>query len=759
MFHPHPQFGYQGNTGFPQNNPSIPFHYANPLSSKLPLKLMPRQRQQFDIIKLILTESFPIAMDTSPPGSGKSMNAMELANFTKLPYVVFCPASVVDGWNRKIKQYHTDGPNLDVRSYSKLIISRNSNDSNLVITKDLEYVIGKIVSTPKNSDSAASRIDRRVKGIQYTEVMSYTVSPRFMEQIRRGILIFMDESHSFKNPNASTTKSMTAICRFVIKYVFENPECPTRILFMSATPMDDIKQTVTFLRLFDISTKTRVIQSGRTFSVDGYAYDLIKYASRYINRQDVLDELLEKYGIPVGTGYELMVGPRQGLEKDLKNLCFEILSNIIFPTLSSTMPSSDKNVYRGFFQLDFDGTKKNSLQYRKYVADLSEQISKLIRTGNVDNDRRLIAKAINDALSGMEEACVDAICKFLHMRLLLDERCKVVAAFSYKKNVAKFINYFTNVGFKTLEFTGSVGLKERIENRRRFQGGIYENKDGRKEEKDPDEFRVMCITTAAGGTGLDFHDEEIKGVVRGRILAITPSYKSNELKQTSGRVQRFFVVQDDNGNPVMEPDGNYMFKEAVSEVYLFFGIGEEGATATGLISSLYRRAEVTRRSIIDNWPDSVRLFPGEYPRYIQGVGYIDEKQYSMTDDAGNVKTIDTSNLISMVLSNSPIKTVDGSMSYEMQNMINRVFTQEITLEAAMRQLPPVKYGLAESFNSESQQSSVRWEDIIVGATYNQPQPQPLSSPVNPIFGGRQPPPPVYNMSMGNIFGGVNNPFQ
>lgn len=677
---------------------SIPRSAISPMNNKLAIKLMPEQEEHVNMLKMMLTVGFPIVIDSSPPGSGKSITAMHIAHTTKLPYIIFGPKAVIHGWTKKVNEYYTDGRLLDMKGYQSMIIKSYDNDKRTVITKDLDYVIGTIVSTPSEHKELYGNMNVKVDGIKYTKDVTYTVTPKLKELVRNGVIIVMDESHSFKNADSSTAQSMIAITQYIVRSVYENPQCQSRVIMMSATPLDAMKQTVTFIRLFDISMDANCItnSSNRLLNMEGYAMDMVKYASRFTNRQDTLIELLGKYNINVNDNWVLAAEYQPNLNSKLKDLCFDILVDVIFPTMSHSIPASDRNVYRGFFKLDFDGTNTNSSNYKHFVSDLSEQIAKLQLTDSTN--KKLITKVINQSLQGMEEACVDAICKFLHIRLLTDPHRKVVAAFSFKNSVIKFLSYFQKAGFEAMEFTGNVHPKQRIENRKIFQGGSYT--DGKSTKYyDPDVCRVICITSSAGGTGLDFHDEKLKGVIRGRVMAMTPSYKSTELKQTTGRVQRKYVVTDINGNPELNNNGDYIFNDAVSEVYLFFGIGMEGATATGLLSKLYEKAEITRRSIIDLGTDSVRLFPGEYPRYIQGVGYVNEDRYAMSRADGGSVAINTTDLIQMMQSNRNIETLDGPISINEQELINELFNGKSTMDQLIHRLPPVKYGLARDPNA------------------------------------------------------------
>lgn len=643
---------------------------------KKQIRLMKDQIPHVATMIDMLINGWYIVRDTSGTGKGKSICAMDISNRSNLPIFLVAPPQVLKSWSEKYGDFHLNVTPIGSISYEKL--RGNKTDTNKDIY--LDYLIRYNKETPIKRDPITGELKKTRKKLSPNNpgyVISTTYRPKsnLTHIIRQGTLFVFDEVHYFKNKNI-TSDAVYAIVSEIERVRVQEGILNSRVMFVSATPIDKPEQAVNLMRNLQIIKAKKPYATGAYYA-EGYIQEILKFAYKNVATRDNLMELLERYSYDATpeSDWEKIdqIKPISQGEHSYKNLIFDVFIECILPGMTSTMPSSDKNVFRGFFNLNFDGTTTNSDLYASAVTSIQQQLALAAQRGS---NKREIFRIITLALQNMERACIDAMCRFFHIRLKTNKWCKVLGSFAYKENLWKFLAYFKQFPEygKPVEISGKISPDERVQARRSFVGGWFNDADeqesvhspGKEKKKsagsqykDPDAVRVMGMTTAAGGTGIDLNDRKVNGQSRPVILGITPTYSLIQLHQAAGRVQRIFTekIIDENGNEVE------IQSISACEVYMFYGIGKDGAIATGILNSLYKKAETVRKSIIDTHTAEGRenrIFPGEYPRFIEGIGYIDENAYKVEDEEGNLVPLNTSQLFQIPFEN--IQTTSGPMS-------------------------------------------------------------------------------------------------
>jgi hypothetical protein len=560
--------------------------------SKDPIVLLPTQVDHFANITYILSEVNICANDTSPTGEGKTYSTLKVSELSGLPLFIVVPDEVIlNRWLFLQNKYGRIPPFVGICRYLDLIPHKKSN----FVDGDIEGVF-----------ATAHHFQITTKAGKLVNKIKYSLSDGVKQAIQNGCIIVFDEVHKVKNDAAATTKWAKLIAKYMME-LNAIGQLRSRILTLSATPIDKFEQVITYCRtrcLITLKSIQSVDLSTGEF-VEGYTQEILQFAGRFVNYQSQLQDILSQYAYYIIKGsnfrYDFSVLGRspitKGKNRNIRDMIQSIVFDIIIPNITSSTPGMSTGVYRGFFELDYDGTDTNTRLYTKALAALQDL---------VDDENSSTFGVLNKALGDMEDAVTDAICHIALYRLR-HARVKMVCAFVHLHNLKRFMKFMQAHGYDTLELSGNVTDEERIDNIDKFQGeGLYTNL--------PDHWRVMGMTLKTGSTGISLH--HLFGTMHRELLGVA-GFSAQDLAQLTGRINR--------RNQISDPSA-----------YIIFATGTNGESAVRLLENLETKAGVTRRVIADRNEGSLRLLPGEYPRFIQGVGYVDEDHYKFktVDDSG-----------------------------------------------------------------------------------------------------------------------------
>ena len=643
--------------------------YTNSFQSgaeKESLELLPDQVDHVNLLEHYMKVNYFIVRDTSGTGSGKSICAMKLSERLNLPIFLVATRDINQAWEDKYNQFKTTSTLKEKLTYEAL--GGKTNKKEQWITLKHGYLIRRDEMSVQILHKGTIRETTKNFAKHY-----FKITEKLLNVIRSGVIFVFDEVHKIKNVTISS-KAALAIIKAVLDPSNGNH---SRVIFLSASPMDKDTQAINIFRLLGALTLERPFDTVPTYG-EGYIQEALLFCNKWFPySKEEMGLILSEHSYPVDINYAYTGAgtPANSKDKGYKSMLFEVLIDVVFLNITSTISSTTKDVYRGFFQLDYDGTHTNTNAYASAVAKLSEALA-IARNRNANKID--IFKIINAMLQEMEAACVDAMCQFTLLRLKTDPYVKVVNAFTYKNNMWKFEQFFESRGIVVLEISGDVKSADRAISRKKFQGGTHTiGKESSKKSiyYDPDEFRILAMTASSGSTGIDLNDLIVGGISRKVIENISPTYSIITMQQCAGRVRRKTVTPkfDEFGQRMIDSEGRKMITEtwSASEVYIFFGIGSYGAIATGILNSLYEKAIIVRRSLKEKESEEGgRIFPGEYPRYFQGIGYIDEANYmSVNPDSGRVHPIDTADILKMSARKDRIRTIEGPMSQEILELL------------------------------------------------------------------------------------------
>lgn len=578
-----------------------------------------------DDIPDVTIPAFPFCVDTSNMGLGKTFSTGGLAlGFNARFLVIGLPSIEYKPWRQFVDEYELP-EFIDFLSYN-MLAGTESKDTTSSYTARIRkpgsqctvpLLIRRTVTEKVLKSGKKREIKNTYPEFTVTEAFKKLVGPPQPGDKHSCTFIVFDEFHSLKNLSART-RAASAMAR----YVLDHARTSCRLIYLSATPFDAEKHA-TFVCYGMGIMKSPILYD----TVEGVTYpqgmgDLIRLCERpeyrYKMREhvtagqnpvyDATREILQSVGYgPNGEGFDWT--------RKSKNLIYRLMTEIVFEKISSAMPPLDIPVmlYRGFFSISNPDRVNN-------VFDGFDLIHSAIGTEEkTSNDLNATQKGIFDGritrgLVQIEKGCVIAMCDYVFERVKQarseGKMWKGVLGLNYMDNLREAYDYLTDRGGEVIVYAGQD--INGTPTPPRLRSGTVDKFQG------DDTIEFMLVTIASGGTGISFHDTDPRSTEenggRKRIVVATPDYKFTAIHQFFGRFNR-------NGS------------RSVAECYLFYP-NVTRMTENGLVSSveldtildsLSKKSRVTNSTLY--WASRGLIkFPGNYPRYIEGAGYIDEER-------------------------------------------------------------------------------------------------------------------------------------
>jgi len=194
-------------------------------------KLLSRQVLHYEkLYNCITTNDYPVAVDISIMGSGKTYTLCCLAKKLNIILVIFCPKSVIPTWFKVIKYFNID--KYYIFTYAKL---RIEND---FLTKE------------------------------------HIIKDKWKEIVKKGTLLVFDESQNLKNKTAQYRSAVS-----LVDVIYKQDKRKSYVMLLSGTIADKEYQIARYCRLMGIMKKDKLSHQNlqtKTYTLDGIE-DIINY--------------------------------------------------------------------------------------------------------------------------------------------------------------------------------------------------------------------------------------------------------------------------------------------------------------------------------------------------------------------------------------------------------------------------------------------------------------------------------------------------
>jgi hypothetical protein len=472
-------------------------------------KLLPHQVSHYDRMKASLLAN-GCAVDTSLMGSGKTYVACALAAQLRLSLTIFCPKSVAPVWENVAPIFGID--NIVIQTYAFL-------------RKDNRYF-------------------RRVPD------SSPLITDEFHQRMQQGTLLIFDESQALKN------KSCQFIGARCLTRAIQTLGGRSRLLFLTATPIDKEEQVAHFCQLLGIIQNDRL---ARQDIQEGYVFegiqDLLNYCQQIAPREDwrqirsnINNINKHRQMLKLFTTY---IKPR---------LCF---------AMSAPQIDSPLDIKNGYYEISGEGNT--------HLAEGLHQLTQAIRSRLLTNptDNEIDWGGVSRALQKIEFAKVEILVRLSH-EILRQPGTKVVCMLSYTEPLAMTFGALSQ--YQPLKLNGKTSSDQRKEIVRLFQTSPTH--------------RVLVANLSVAALGLSLHDTTGQSP---RTLLVIPNYYVMNLHQATRRIYR-----EGTKSPA-----------TVRFIYAKSHIQE-----SRLLDAISRKSKVIKELLDERLKDV--KYPSEYETYIEG---------------------------------------------------------------------------------------------------------------------------------------------
>lgn len=477
------------------------------------ISLYPYQVPHVERIKSIHS-AIPGALDTSPMGCGKTIVGLHLKHeYGFYHCLVISPSGLCLKWMSEASKY---GTHVMTSSYKALTCSKTP------------YVIA-------------------------IEDGDFIPSPFFKSLVDEGLFLIIDEISNIKNVSTRQAKA----CHCLTQYIGRGSSA-SRILALSATPIDKAEQSESLMKTLGLSTEPKL-----------YEYDQVSKEYTLTGIRQIID-----IAACVDPDMVADIVPYEINRSNARATCHDLYVQVLKDSVASSMnkPVNEntlQSVHNTYFNLtpeDYDMLLEGVSLLRSAVRFMDERGSKPTDSWG----------QLGVAMALLEKSKVNMLIRVVTSRLLSNPTGKVIIFVNYHENVDALMEGLSD--FSPLALNGKVKADKRTEIVSLFQA--------------PDiRYRLLIANTRVGGIGIDLDDTH--GNFK-RTTYIIPSYSFIDIHQASGRTKRATTKSD-------------------SEVHLVYGkLGDRSTDEQSIFDAIARKSSVARSSIVDG--ESI-LFPGDYQSY------------------------------------------------------------------------------------------------------------------------------------------------
>ena len=327
----------------------------------------------------------------------------------------------------------------------------------------------------------------------------YVATSKLTSLSRQGFLLILDEVFYIKSSTALRSKAAFALIKGTVYNPDTGESTPSRVYNTSNTPIDFKKYTGSLLRLLGVVRTEKMFEydhKTRTyFSKEHGMSDLIGYCER-------ID--------PVATKRLIVEYPIKD-KANRERLPYIMYTTILKKEVTSSMPRIKKpydvKIYHKFYHYD----DLNRLEIERGNARL----------------RMYTKKGEEVATKTIERAKIGPVIKEVLEKLSEEPNKKYIIFVKHKETM--------NTLYQSFEKHGAIVVNSDIPNRHR---GVKYDKFKANDNK----CRVLILSTAVGGTGLNLDDTVGN---HPRVAYIFPCFSYINDYQAAGRIDRVYTTKSD----------------------------------------------------------------------------------------------------------------------------------------------------------------------------------------------------------------------
>lgn len=376
-------------------------------TEELPIVLRDEQLSHFQE-NLKIMEKFKFVVNNSPLGSGKTYIAMAIYKKLNFKHLIYISTGTI---LEKVRE----------------ILTRHNIPTNNLIS--YESFRSKINCQPKHGYLSRSDDSKGRKTIT-----NFTVTEKFIQLAREGVLIVSDEIQNVKNKSVQ----YDALCA-VSKYIIDNDTC-SRIVELSGLHAHKAEHFVLLLKRYRIITADKLVDN---------RYN----EQKYLGLQELINFCKNKD--PILTQEILDINSTNMRDsKKVNNLCFILYNKIVQPLITCSMGStvsSDNvtlDIKNGYYQLNDEDNKffQSSIRNLNSIFNVKEGFT---------------LHKYTQSLREIEISKINLMIRIATSLLDSNPNIKVVFGLNYLKTIGLLSSSLQKYGCITL--TGSVKVNVRAE--------------------------------------------------------------------------------------------------------------------------------------------------------------------------------------------------------------------------------------------------------------------------------------------------------
>jgi len=449
--------------------------------------LLPHQIVHFRKMRQLLATR-GCALDMSATGRGKTYVSCALSLALRMPMTILTPTSAIANWEKAFKHFGIENVKIQNNATDK---QSSLHTYSRFASHAPPYLIRN--RKPKKPDVTVSK----------KRMPNWTIHPDWPGRVESGTLFILDESHFLKNASLRSDGVLQ-----LISLLSMEGSSNSKILLLSATSMNQPKDSVRLLRLMSILPNTQLI-----------LWDFIRSRLRWTGMNQLF-EFCESFpeGENYGNHYRDLLACRHNVS--CEKVTWDVLRGFLKHHIIRAMPSVDRD--------------SDMLDVATLIFDQSstKRAIHLLKTGcktvnyalwmmlNNPQQAGSALGVLNRGMRMIERGKVDVFVSLVGLIMTRFPQSKVIVALNYLNSISCIANRLTPL--KPLVLTGAVRPVQRRQLIDSFQQPNLNH-------------RVIIANSSVIATGLDLDDKD--GAFP-RFMFISPSYYLERLHQVAGRIQR-----------------------------------------------------------------------------------------------------------------------------------------------------------------------------------------------------------------------------
>lgn len=523
---------------------------ASPAPSQ-PIRLLPTQVDHVERLTRIFDTSM-FAFDFSMMGAGKTFSSSYIALNSRFAFkhvIVIAPVSVQSKWMDMQKRYGV--PVAHNLSYSSLrSVKHHQPKHGLLHRRDYIHPVRNTL-TGMTTD---------------TERVEFTASDELTRLLEEGTLLVIDEMQNVKNLGSQFDAAQALIK--ALRVNFETGSRRSRLIMMSASPIDRPEQVIHLYRILGIMASDRITQ-----------YNIRTNRTEWVGAREIEDEchkLNADQTRQIRYRHPNIDNGRALRDTGVRSYLYDLFQEVLKPALSSTMlpPETVAQIYK--YNACYEVQDRADRQLlAQAIAKLGDAAGYNDETNTVDymhaGNAAEALRAISTAMLQIETAKINTFVRVAREALEADPHRKVVICVNYSSTVHDLVERLA--AFRPLLLDGSIPVGKRGEVIHQFQQPTAER-------------RLLIGNVSVCSTGIDLDD---KDGAYPRLALISPNFSTITLYQLGHRFLRADTKSD-------------------ATIHFLFG---KQAVELHILNALAHKSAVMKETTQEQAEYGI-VFPGEY---------------------------------------------------------------------------------------------------------------------------------------------------